>query len=316
MTNKFCKSLIICLCLLVFLPTAAIYLRAPIFIAFELAETFPLYFKTGIRQWQNQSSGFEFWLPRIASFKLYRDWLTHERNATGLPENLSRQFVLEMRSRLKDKVLTQRQVQHTSYEQVPYTTLVYGLTYCDGINFLFGDLLSEQLPQLELWYTLDITNNQSNHTLLKATRDDKQYFLDAWSDIPIFTIGISTGHNIPEYDDLPGKYKESIKKRFLLDGKRLYKFAPQRFNYGKIHLSFLDFGRQIADAEFLNRPFIAYLKARMLHVYGYEKEALTAYQKLESTGCAESSALFCKTNRILLNENRQKNMASGSTILK
>ena len=169
-----------------------------------------------------------------------------------------------------------------------FARLVRGFSNCDGVNGLLAMLLLVRMPEVELHH-LDGTDN--GHSLVVLPRARGPVFMDAWADFGLMALSKAPA-GVQDYAELApvsvddvGFYERETYRQSNRD--------PNIDLYFGVHdpkpdLRVLDALPPIRDAR------DAYLRARVLDLYGLELVARPWYEQAIEMSCEDPHASICQ----------------------
>ena len=169
-----------------------------------------------------------------------------------------------------------------------FARLVRGFSNCDGVNGLLAMLLLVRMPQVELHH-LDGTDN--GHSLAVLPRGRGPVFIDAWADFGLMALSKAPA-GVQDYAELApvsvddaGFYERETYEQSQRDPNIDLYFGAHD---PRPDLRVLDTLPPIRDAR------DAYLRARVLDLYGLGDVAQPLYEQAIEMSCEDPNASICQ----------------------
>jgi len=175
-----------------------------------------------------------------------------------------------------------------------FARLVRGFSNCDGVNGVLAMLLLVRMPQVELRHLDGVDNG---HSLVALPRARGLVFIDAWADFGLMALAeapvgvLDYAELAPLSVDDAGFYEREDYEQSQPDPDVDLFFGGHD---PKPDLRVLDTLPPIRDAR------DAYLRARVLDLYGLELVARPWYEQAIEMSCEDPNASICQLARASL----------------
>ena len=272
----------------------------------------PDYVFDSIEPWERRNGEMMKLLVRLVDYRMRRDWTMHFVDHVSLSEEGNPgDTVVQVVNNLRKLMLSQREIMHEPLSQKNLSSLLRGYAFCESVNGALAMVLSQYRDGVEVFALRNKSSGESPHVLVRLVSPGAELYADAWTDIPLFTMvesnsGRSIG-KVPSYDDVSTQdvYRLYPKETYL-DGFVTYRhrrynrwlyefgrwFEPVADVFWSPIIFFLD--RASTSAPKAEASKVAYLKARVNHLFGKNQQALFHYGEALRSPC---DAVYCKAAR-------------------
>jgi len=332
--NRVLKIIITSGVVLIILGTLAYHVPVP----FKITQSWVLnnqsYFFQHTAEHYNRTHVLDRIIIAIAELKLKHDFKNIIKKQTGPLIDSDQSAVKVVVGKMKDIIITQRELPHWATYQSQFASLVRGYGACDQINGNAAYILNDYLEDVFLLALVDQQAGIETHTTIKTISSLGTVYVDAWSNIPYFGFKeelTEKGKRIfPKYEEIKASditLSERIDFPGGIGSSEELAFSKNSYEHGRIIKGYSSFyffktlvnrfpelfarstknilsEKQIpADPPDLlltsqmgsaNRKK-ACLKGRLYHLHGKLKEASEQYRKTFESDC---HALFCSAAKI------------------